>query len=43
MPMVPPDVIIPSAVWLAGQTADTLTGTLVDRADFGQTWGPTSA
>ena len=42
MPMVPADVIIPSAVWLAGQTAETLTGTLVDRADFGQTWGPAS-
>jgi NAD(P)-dependent dehydrogenase (short-subunit alcohol dehydrogenase family) len=43
IPMVPPDEIIPSAVWLAGQTAKTLTGTLVDRADFGKTWGPIPA
>ena len=39
IPMVPPDQIIPSAVWLAGQTAETFTGTVVERAEFGKTWG----
>lgn len=43
IPMVPPSEIIPAAVWLAGQTAQTLTGTLVERANFGQTWGPIPA
>ena len=42
IPMVPPSEIIPVAVWLAGQTARTLTGSLVERANFGQTWGPIS-
>ncbi len=39
IPMVQPDEIIPSAVWLAGQTAATFTGQVVARADFGATWG----
>ena len=40
IPMEQPDSIIPSAVWLAGQTAQGLTGQIVDRAEFGRTWGP---
>lgn len=40
IPMEHPDSIIPSAVWLAGQTAQGLTGQLVERAEFGLTWGP---
>ncbi len=39
IPMVEPEVIIPAAVWLAGQTAETLTGQVVERAEFGVTWG----
>ena len=39
IPMVQPGQIIPSAVWLAGQTAATFTGSLVARAEFGETWG----
>lgn len=39
IPLVAPDQIIPSAVWLAGQTAETFTGTVVERAEFGKTWG----
>ena len=40
IPMAQPDAIIPAAVWLAGQTAETLTGQIVERAEFGKTWGP---
>ncbi len=40
IPMVPPDEVIPAAVWLAQQTAQTFTGNIVERAEFGQTWGP---
>ena len=40
VPMAPPDAIIPAATWLAEQTAQTFTGRLVERADFGATWGP---
>ena len=40
IPMVQPDEVIPAAVWLAGQTAGTFTGQVVERADFGLTWGP---
>jgi len=40
LPMVQPDVIIPAAVWLAQQSATSFTGQLVERADFGGTWGP---
>ena len=40
IPMVQPDVMIPAAVWLAGQSAETLTGQVVERDEFGQTWGP---
>lgn len=40
IPMVPPDTVAPAAVWLAGQSAATFTGRVVERADFGKTWGP---
>ncbi len=40
IPMVQPDALVPPGVWLAGQTAETLTGALVSRAEFGVTWGP---
>ena len=43
IPMVQPDELAPSGVWLAGQTAETLTGELVARAEFGVTWGPIEA
>jgi NAD(P)-dependent dehydrogenase (short-subunit alcohol dehydrogenase family) len=39
IPMEQPDRIIPAAVWLATQTAASFTGQLVERADFGITWG----
>ena len=41
IPMVQPDELTAPGVWLAGQTAETLTGELVSRAEFGVTWGPT--
>ena len=40
IPMVQPDALTEPGVWLAGQTAETLTGELVSRAEFGVTWGP---
>lgn len=43
IPMAQPDAIIPAATWLAEQTAATFTGHLVERADFGTTWGPGAA
>ena len=39
IPMAPPEAIMPAAVWLAQQTATSFTGQLVERADFGKTWG----
>ena len=39
IPMVQPEEVIPAAVWLAGQTAQTFTGQVVERSDFGATWG----
>lgn len=39
IPMVPPEEVIPAAVWLAQQTAESFTGQVVERADFGVTWG----
>ena len=39
IPMVQVDEIVPPAVWLAEQTAETFTGNLVERAEFGVTWG----
>ena len=40
IPMVQPDLLAAPGVWLAGQTAETLTGERVARAEFGVTWGP---
>jgi len=40
IPMEQPDAIIPAAVWLAQQSAASFTGQVVERADFGITWGP---
>jgi NAD(P)-dependent dehydrogenase (short-subunit alcohol dehydrogenase family) len=42
IPMVLPDEVIPAAVWLAKQTAETFTGQWVERAEFGETWGDVS-
>jgi NAD(P)-dependent dehydrogenase (short-subunit alcohol dehydrogenase family) len=39
IPMAQPEAIIPAAVWLAQQTATSFTGQVVERADFGVTWG----
>ena len=39
IPMVQPDDVSDAAVWLAGQTARSFTGQVVERADFGITWG----
>lgn len=39
IPMVQPEAIVPAAVWLAQQSAATFTGQVVERADFGVTWG----
>lgn len=43
IPMAQPDAIIPAAVWLAQQTAASFTGQVVERADFGVSWGPPRA
>jgi NAD(P)-dependent dehydrogenase (short-subunit alcohol dehydrogenase family) len=40
IPMTQPDAVIPAAVWLATQTAASFTGQVVERAEFGVTWGP---
>ena len=40
IPMVEADEIAAPAVWLAEQTAETFSGHLVERAEFGVTWGP---
>ncbi|MGH8059374.1 MAG: SDR family NAD(P)-dependent oxidoreductase, partial [Candidatus Entotheonellia bacterium] len=40
IPMVQPEVIMSAAVWLAQQTAAEFTGQVVERAEFGMTWGP---
>src|SRR5499426_4806219 len=42
IPMTQPDAIIPAAVWLAQQSAASFTGHVVERADFGVTWGPST-
>ena len=39
IPMAQPDEVVPAAVWLAQQTAETFTANLVERAEFGHTWG----
>jgi NAD(P)-dependent dehydrogenase (short-subunit alcohol dehydrogenase family) len=43
IPMEQPDIIIPAAVWLATQTAASFTGQVVERAEFGVSWGPGTA
>src|SRR5262247_13744 len=43
IPMAPPEAIRPAAIWLAQQTAASFTGQVVERADFGVTWGPQAA
>ena len=43
IPMEQPGTIVPAAVWLAGQTAATFTGQVLERAEFGVSWGPPSA
>lgn len=43
IPMTQPDEIIPAAVWLASQTAESFTGQLIERADFGKTWGSSAS
>ena len=35
----PPEVVGAASAWLARQNAKTFTGRVVDRADFGKTWG----
>ena len=40
IPMVLPEEVVPAAVWLADQSAQTFTANVVERADFGLTWGP---
>jgi 3-oxoacyl-[acyl-carrier protein] reductase len=40
IPMEQPEAIIPAAIWLATQTAASFTGQVVERAEFGVTWGP---
>lgn len=40
IPLVAPEAVAPAAVWLAAQTAASFTGQVVERADFGRTWGP---
>ena len=40
IPMEQSNLIVPDAVWLAGQRAATFTGQLVDRTEFCVSWGP---
>ena len=40
IPMVQPDVVVPAATWLAEQNAASFSGQLVERAEFGISWGP---
>jgi hypothetical protein len=40
IPLVQAEETIAPAVWLAEQTAETFSGRLVERAEFGVTWGP---
>ncbi len=35
----PQEVVGPPAAWLCWQTAQTITGKVVDRSEFGKTWG----
>ncbi len=38
----PTEVVLPSLLWLAQQDASTITGQVVDRKEFGKTWGKSS-
>jgi NAD(P)-dependent dehydrogenase (short-subunit alcohol dehydrogenase family) len=40
IPLEQPESVVPAAVWLLGQTPSTFTGRVVERAEFGRTWGP---
>ena len=40
IPMDEPETIRDAALWLAGIKASDFTGYRVERAAFGQTWGP---
>jgi NAD(P)-dependent dehydrogenase (short-subunit alcohol dehydrogenase family) len=40
IPMERPEAIIPAAAWVAAQSAASFTGQVVERAEFGVTWGP---
>ena len=40
IPMVQPEALAAPGVWLAGQTAATMTGQLVARTEFAVKWGP---
>ena len=42
IPMVPPNEVVPAALWLAQQNAATFTGNIVERAEFGVSWGASS-
>ena len=42
IPMVQPDEVVPASVWLAGQTAESFSGNVVEQVDFGTTWGTIS-
>ena len=42
IPMVPPGEVVPAALWLAQQTATTFTGNIVERSEFGVSWGASS-
>jgi 3-oxoacyl-[acyl-carrier protein] reductase len=37
---VEPEAVVESAMWLLAQDADSFTGQIVRRAEFGETWGP---
>ena len=42
IPMEQPDSVVPAAVWLVSQSASAFTGRVVERAEFGRTWGPSA-
>ena len=40
IPLEQPDSVVPAAVWLVSQPALAFTGRVVERGEFGWTWGP---
>ncbi len=36
-----PSAVVPSVMWIVGQTPETFTGNTVRRDGFGKDWGPT--